>query len=58
MIQGPLNMWVQNCRYGGTDYKSYEDLPLWGLGRGTADAPTSALFKGHLDIGKNLPNTE
>ena len=51
-------MWVQNCRYGGTDYKSYEDLPLWGLGRGTADAPTSALFKGHLDIGKNLPNTE
>lgn len=51
-------MWVQNCRYGGADCKSYEDFPLWELGRGTADAPTSALFKGQLDIGENLSNTE
>lgn len=58
MIQGPLNMWVQNCRYRGADCKSYEDFPLWELGRGTADAPTSALFKGQLDIGENLSNTE
>ena len=29
-----------------------------GGGEGDSDAPTSALFKGHLDIGKNLPNTE
>ena len=47
MTWGWLNLWMQNCGYGGPTVKLHTDFQ-WGVEEGVVLSPLTAMFKGQL----------